>query len=652
MALLKKATMTAGHTGQTTDSLPMPVDLAASVRPDAGGRRRLARNHARQQKIAERVAAAAGEVASGIAETAAAAAELRQSMEQIAAGAQQAAGTAQQSLAAVSAVAASLSQARQQTERAQQRTEVLASFLLDLTAQIETAVAGITAGADQQIAQAGVVAELERQAEAVGQIVRSVGDIAEQTNLLALNAAIEAERAGAQGRGFAVVADEIRLLADRTDAGARNIRLVVEEIQASVQKVTLIIAESAAAARQDAAKGAASADSLGRIRLDMAALAQASRSIMLAAFEAERGAREIQRGAEDIAAAAEQQAAAASEALQAVAEQTTALEQSQSAAAELALLAEDLRADDDLDAREAGSRAGRVAAAAEELSATVQEVSGSAAQIMAAIGQIEAGVQAQASATSQSAAAIAQIEAGAKAALAAAADALSQTLAMSALVARSREGIDTVISGSNAALARTRDTLSTLTGLQRGVRKIERNVNLIETIAVQTSTLSVSGAMEAARSGEAGRGFGSVSADIKTLAADASANTARIQDTIEDMQDRVAAARQDFELLAGTLAAESLRNRQLPAALSRVGDDIDAVRGANEDVRRGAGLIFTAIQEVATGAEQVSAAAEQASRSATEAASAAREQARAAEELAAAIEEIASLADTLQAEQV
>jgi methyl-accepting chemotaxis protein len=651
--LLKKSTMAAGpfrHPAAETGSIP--VEAAPAARSDGGIKRRLARNHARQQKIAERVAAASGEVASGITETAAAAAELRQNMEQIAAGAQQAAGTAHQSLAAISAVAASFSQARQQAERAQQRTDVLASFLLDLSAQIETAVAGITAGADQQIAQADVVAELERQAAAVGQIVGSVGDVAEQTNLLALNAAIEAARAGAQGRGFAVVADEIRLLADRTDIGARTIGSVVEDIQSGVQKVTAIIAQSAAAARNDAAKGASSAESLGRMRLDMAALAQASRSIMLAAFEAERGAREVQRGAEDIAAAAEQQAAAAAEALQAVAEQTRALEQSQSAATELAHLAEDLRADGDVDTLESASRTGRVAAAAEELSTTVQQISGAAAQIMAAIGQIEAGVQQQVSATAQSAAAITQIEAGARAALVAAGQALSQTVAMSELVARSREGVDILIAGSNAAMARTRDTLSTLTGLQRGVRKIERHLNLIEAIAVQTSTLAVNGAMEAARSGEAGRGFGSVSADIKALAADASANTNRIHDTIEDMQDRVAAARQDFELLAGALAAESLRSRQLPAALARVGDDISAVRGANEDVRRGANAIFTAIQDVAHGAEQISAAAEHASRSAAEAASAARQQARGAEELAAAIEEIASLADTLGSEQV
>jgi methyl-accepting chemotaxis protein len=296
---------------------------------------------------------------------------------------------------------------------------------------------------------------------------------------------------------------------------------------------------------------------------------------------------------------------------------------------------------------EAATLAERVAAAAEELSSTVQEISGSAAQIMAAIGEIDRGVGQQAAATTQSAAAASQIEAGARAALAAAEEALAQTLAMAALVASSRRGIDALIGGSTAAAARTRDTLAALAALGRRARTIERTVGSIETVAVQISMLAVSGAVEAARAGDDGRGFAHVSADIKTLAADAAANTGRIRDTVEEVQDRVAAARQDFDALAAALAVEAQRSRQLPLALARVGEDLDTVRTANEDVRQGADAIFAAISDVSQGAREIGVAAEQASRSASEAAAAARQQARGAEELAAAIEEIASLAESL-----
>jgi methyl-accepting chemotaxis protein len=219
---------------------------------------------------------------------------------------------------------------------------------------------------------------------------------------------------------------------------------------------------------------------------------------------------------------------------------------------------------------------------------------------------------------------------------------------MAAQIAVSAQGIDALVGGSDAAAARARETLGALAALGRSARRIERGVGNIETVAVQISMLAVSGAVEAARSGEAGRGFAHVSADIKALAADAAANTGRIRDTIEDMQDRVADARQDFDGLAASLAVEAQSRRQLPGGLARAGADLDAVRAANADVRRGADAIFAAVRDVSQGAREIGMAAEQASRAASEAAAAARQQARGAEELAAAIEEIAGLADSLR----
>ncbi|CDK98887.1 protein of unknown function [Magnetospirillum gryphiswaldense MSR-1 v2] len=97
MALVKKNQIS----GQVAIKADEDGAVASGSKLLAEAQKRKARTFARQQKAAERIAAATSQLASGIAESASAAEELRKASEQIAQGAEEAAGAAQESQKAV-----------------------------------------------------------------------------------------------------------------------------------------------------------------------------------------------------------------------------------------------------------------------------------------------------------------------------------------------------------------------------------------------------------------------------------------------------------------------------------------------------------------------------------------------------------------------
>ncbi|WP_395680718.1 methyl-accepting chemotaxis protein [Inquilinus sp.] len=564
-------------------------------------------------------------------------------MEQIAAGADEAAGAAQEQLAATKTVVGNLGIARGEAETARRRTEAVQLVLAETAAQITTSVRAIERNAERQGASIGIIAELERRAQDIGTIAQAVSRISDQTNLLALNAAIEAARAGDHGRGFAVVADEVRTLAETSEKSAQEAQALSDTMQQEVREVVVAVKAGAETALAEAKAGGGVVTSLGGIREDMARLAEGSQETVTTALEAERAAVEAQRGAEQVASAAEEQSSASGHAQSAIRQQAQSLEQGQTAAQGLASLAEKLRA-----GRADASAAEQINATAEELSATVQELSSAASEIMSAVEQINRGSQQQASATHQASAAFVQIEKSARLAQERAAHAGERVTVTQGTLKDNRTAIESLVAGVGTALEATRSSLVTIIRLEGAGRRIERIVDGIALVAVQISMLAVSGAVEAARAGTAGRGFATVSNDIRNLAREASESATRIKDTVRGILDQIASLRRDLEQAIASGETEIQTNRSIFGALEKVDGEVALLSTANGAIVRGADAILAAAVEMAAGGRQVAAAAEEANAASRQAATASTEQAQGAEDLAAAIEEIASLADELK----
>ncbi|MCW2284094.1 methyl-accepting chemotaxis protein [Rhodoblastus acidophilus] len=610
----------------------------------AEAQKRRARTFARHQKAAERIASATGELSAGIAEATSAVEELRKAAEQIAQGAEEAASGAQQSLKAVNHGRNLIQGAKEAADTSLKKTEALQTLCGDVTVQIKASIEAIGKAADRQVASVKLIEELDRQATTVGEVVKAVARIADQTNLLALNAAIEAARAGQHGKGFAVVADEVRTLAETSEKSARDIQDLIAQIQNDVKVIAEGINTAAGAARSEAEKGKLVVDNLEQVRQDMQLVVNGCKEISAVNDQAFLAANEAQKGSEIIAAAAEEQGAASEEANKTIAQQAGALNQSEQAAQELAELSEELKNSSNI-----AKSAEEVAAAAEELSSAIEEINRASSQIMTALEQISKGAQQQGAATQQSAAAIGQIEKSAAESQARAQESLGRAEATAKLIGQTIGGVNELISGVLASVEAGRANRDQVSALEQVSRRIDKIVDAINNVSIQTNMLAVNGSVEAARAGEFGKGFAVVSTDIRNLARDSAENAERIKDTVKSIQDMIVTVRGDLGEISDSASSEVEKNRVIAANLETISRDVQEVLAGNKDVLDGAAEIARVVREVQSGVERIASAAGQATRASGEASNAAREQSKGAEQLAAAVEEIASLADELQA---
>jgi methyl-accepting chemotaxis protein len=254
----------------------------------------------------------------------------------------------------------------------------------------------------------------------------------------------------------------------------------------------------------------------------------------------------------------------------------------------------------------------------------------------------------QASATQQTSAALSQIESGARLAQQNGKTADESVRRIDAAIKEGRDSIQTLVQSVSDGVNNTQASIVTINRLDAVGRKIEKIVDAIALINVQTSMLAVSGAVEAARAGDSGRGFSIVSNNIRNLAHEASANVERAKDTVRGVLEQIGTLRAELNQIVTSTEVEVQNNRSISVVLEKIGVEIESMSASSRSIVAGAADTLTAAVQTAAASRQIATAAEEASAASREAATAATEQSRGAEDLAAAIEEIASLADELK----
>lgn len=170
--------------------------------------------------------------------------------------------------------------------------------------------------------------------------------------------------------------------------------------------------------------------------------------------------------------------------------------------------------------------------------------------------------------------------------------------------------------------------------LYRNSNDISTVLTVISEIAEQTNLLALNAAIEAARAGEAGRGFAVVADEVRNLAQRTQQSTAQIDTLIINLQQ---AANHATEMMKGSQDLSVSAQQMVEGA----GEELHAITQIVSQIQA------MAVQ-IATAAEEQSVVAEQINRSVINVNSSADQSALAVEETSASSAELARLAQALQ----
>ncbi|MGP1275320.1 MAG: methyl-accepting chemotaxis protein [Caulobacterales bacterium] len=145
---------------------------------------------------------------------------------------------------------------------------------------------------------------------------------------------------------------------------------------------------------------------------------------------------------------------------------------------------------------------------------------------------------------------------------------------------------------SRAAVENARNTRQTVTGLADSAQAIGKVVELINAIAEQTNLLALNATIEAARAGEAGKGFAVVASEVKSLASQTSK-------AIDDITVQITAVQTSTQGAVSAIDEISRVIEQVDEISASIAAAVEEQSAVTEDISRN-------MQTAAIGVSQVS----------------------------------------------
>ncbi|MBO0493301.1 methyl-accepting chemotaxis protein [Pseudomonas sp. Marseille-Q1929] len=264
----------------------------------------------------------------------------------------------------------------------------------------------------------------------------------------------------------------------------------------------------------------------------------------------------------------------------------------------------------------------------------VTQIASAAEQLSAVTEQTSAGVNSQKVETDQVATAMNEMAATVQEVARNAEEASEAAVAADQ---QAREG-DKVVGEAIAQIERLATEVGNSTlamgDLKRESDKIGSVLDVIKSVAQQTNLLALNAAIEAARAGEAGRGFAVVADEVRSLAQRTQKSTEEIEELIVGLQSGTQQVATIMDNSRGLTDSSVELTRRAGAALGNITRTVSTIQAMNS--------------QIATAAEQQSAVAEEINRSVLNVRDVSEQTSSASEETAASSAELARLGIYLQ----